>query len=114
TTDRPAMAPEAHTRDALVRVDPPRPAVLLFQLARLDRALPRADPADPAHALLAAEHLLLDQQLFLAGFVVGDEPRRPVAEFRVHIFGPQIERLQDVPIGVDDVVGAAHLGSSAM
>src|SRR5439155_5261954 len=41
-----------------------------------------------------------------------DQPRRPVAKGRVHVIVPEIERLKDVTVGVDDVVGAAHQGSS--
>ena len=67
-----------------------------------------ADPADAAHALLAAEQLLLDREPLLAGLVVDDQPRRPVAVLRVHVFVPQIERLEDVAVGVDHVVGAGH------
>jgi len=46
--------------------------------------LARADPTDAAHPLLAAEHLLLNQQAFLA-VVVDDELRGPVAERWVNI-----------------------------
>src|SRR6266480_603780 len=37
---------------------------------------------------------------------------RPVAEPGVDVFVPEIERLEDVTVGVDDIVGAAHLNSS--
>src|SRR5437764_978146 len=83
--------------------DPAGPALLVFQFGRLDRALPGADSADSAHPLLAAEELRLDEELLLAGLVVDDQPRRPVAILRVHVVGPQIERFEDVAIGVDDV-----------
>ena len=49
----------------------------------------------------------LDEELLLPGLVVDDKPRRPVAIFRVHVVGPQIERFENVAIGVDDIVGAA-------
>jgi hypothetical protein len=56
---------------------------------------------------MAAEKLLVDQQLLLA--VVPDhEPRRPAAKGRVQIIVPQRNRLQHMTIGVDDVVDAAH------
>src|SRR3954452_22910834 len=95
-----------------MRVEPTGPALLVFHLRGLDLALPRANAADAAHALLAAQELALDIELFLAGLRVDDEPRRAVAEFRVHVFVPEIERLQDVTIGIDHVVGAAHQASS--
>src|SRR5262249_19003858 len=47
-------------------------------------------------------------QLFLAGLVVDDQPRRAVAELGIHVVVPEVERLQDMTIGVDDVVDAAH------
>ena len=88
--------------------NPPGRPSSYFIVCGLDLALARADAADPAHALLAAEQLALDVSFSLPVVVVDDEPRRAVAEFRVHVFVPEIERLQDVPIGVDDVVGAGH------
>src|SRR6185369_14765391 len=88
-------------------------ALIVFHLRRLDRALPGADPADAAHPLLAAEELPLDVELFLAGLRIDDKTRRAVAILGIHVFVPEIERLQDVTIGVDDVVDAAHQLSSA-
>ncbi len=104
-------AVEVHVGDALVRVEPAGAALIVFHLGRLDRALARPDTADPAHALLAAEQLALDVELLGAGRGIDDKPRRPVAEFGVHVFVPEIERLQDVPIGIDDVIGAGHRDS---
>ena len=101
-------AVEIHVGDALVRIEPAGAALLVFHFGRFDLALARPDPADPAHALLAAEQLPLDVELFLAGLGIDHQPRRPVAEFRVHVVVPEVERLQDVPIGIDDVVGADH------
>ncbi len=106
--ERGVDAVEVHVGDALMRIEPAGAALVVFHLGRLDRALARADAADPAHALLAAEQLALDVELFGAGRGVDNEPRRPVAELRVHVFVPEIERLQDVPIGIDDVIGAGH------
>ena len=69
----------------------------------LDDALPGADRADAADADL----VFLDDQLVLA-VLAFDDLRRPIAEFRVHVFLPEVERLQDVAVGIDDVIGAAH------
>ena len=68
----------------------------------LDDALPGADRADAADADL----VLLDDQLVLA-VLAFDDLRSPVAEFRVDVFFPEVERLQDVAVGIDDVIGAA-------
>ena len=74
----------------------------------LDDALPRADRADPADAALAvADRVLLDDEPLLAVLAL-DDPRRPVAELRIDVFVPEIQRLEDVPVGIDDVVDATH------
>jgi len=44
---------------------------------------------------------------------IDDEARRAVAILGIHVIVPEIERLQDVTIGVDDVIDAAHQLSSA-
>ena len=69
---------------------------------------PTADRAGAAETGLgAAEDLLLDDQALLAVGVL-DQPRRPVAESRVDVMVPQIERLEHMAIGIDDVIGATH------
>jgi hypothetical protein len=91
-----------------VRVEPTGAALLIFQLGRLDGALPRADTADAAEASLRiAERALLNDQPALA-VVVLDEARRPITVLRVGVFVPQVERLQDVTVGVNDVISATH------
>ena len=100
-------AVEVHVGDALMRVEPAGPAFLVFHRLGGHDTLARADPADPAHALLAPEHLLLDQQHLLA-VAVDHQLRRTVAVGRIEIVLPQGERLQNVAVGVDDVVGASH------
>ena len=80
----------------------------LYSIVSLDDALPRADRADPADAALAvADRVLLDDEPLLAVLAL-DDPRRAVAELRIDVFVPQIQRLEDVPVGVDDVVSATH------
>ena len=71
-------------------------------------ALARADPADAAEAArrVSERALLNDQPAFAVR--VFDEARRPIAVFRVGVLLPQLERLQDVTVGVNDVVSAAH------
>src|SRR5205085_8554900 len=73
-----------------------------------DDPLPRPNRADPANAALAiAELLFIDDELLLPVLPL-DQPWRPVAKPRVDIGGPQIERLEDVTVGIDHVVGAGH------
>jgi hypothetical protein len=74
----------------------------------VDDALPRPDGADPADAALAvADHVLLDDEPLLAVLCL-DDPRCAVAELGVDVFVPEIQRLEDVPVGVDDVVSGTH------
>src|ERR1700674_676622 len=97
-----------HIGDALVRIEPAGLAVLVRHRVGLDDALPRADPADPADADPAvADRVLLDDEPLLAVLPL-DDPRRPVAKRRVDVFVPKIERLEDVTLGIDDVVSTTH------
>ena len=71
----------------------------------------RADPAGaPETRLRATEHLLLDDEALLAVGVL-DQPRRPIAEARLHVVVPQIERFEHMPVGIDDIVGPTHTRS---
>ena len=97
-----------HVGDALVRVEPAGLAVLVRHRVALDDALPRADRADAADAEPAvADRVLLHNEPLFAVLTL-DDPRRPVAEGRVDVFVPKIERLEDVAVGIDDVVNATH------
>src|SRR5882757_2349176 len=97
-----------HVGDALVRVEPAGLAVLVRQRVRLDDALPRPDPANPADAdPTVTDRVLLDDEPLLAVLPL-DDPRRPVAKRRVDIFVPKIQRLENVPVGIDDIVSATH------
>src|SRR5262245_43619330 len=98
---------EVHVRNPRVRVEAAAPAIDVFHGALIDRALPGPDGADHAEALGAAEDLALDEQAFLA-VGVDDDPRRPVAEARVDVLVPQVYGLEDVTVGVDDLVGTRH------
>jgi hypothetical protein len=66
-----------------------------------------ADRADDVHAFLAAQHLPLDEETFLA-VRVHDHPRGAVSVARVDVLVPHVQRLEHVPISVDDVVRASH------
>ena len=70
--------------------------------------LARADAAEP---LAAAEQLVLQQELLLA-FLVLHQLGRAGVEFWIEILVPQGEGFEDVPIGIDDVVGAGHFSST--
>ncbi len=101
-----------HVGDAGVRVEAARLSFLVFHRVAGDDTLPRADRADPSDAALpVADRVFLDDQALLAALHLLDA-RCPIAEFRVDVIVPQIERLEDMTIGVDHVVGAAHQRSS--
>ena len=99
-----------HVGDALVRIEPAGLPVFVGHRVALDDALPGPDRADPADAALAvANRVLLDDEALLA-VVTLDDARRPVAKLRVDVFGPKIERLEDMTVGIDDIISAGHLG----
>jgi hypothetical protein len=78
-----------------VRVEPAGAALLIFQLGRLDGALPRADAADaPETTLRVAGCALLNDQPTLAVRVL-DETRRPIAIFRVSVLAPQLGAIAE-------------------
>ena len=108
-------AVRVHVGDARMRVEPAGPAFLVFHRVGGNDALARADRADAADAeLCIADRVLLDNQPLFAGLVVLEDARRPVAEFGIDVLVPEIERLQDMSIGIDDVVGAGHQVLSGM
>ncbi len=83
-------------------------AVLVGHRIGLDHALAGADRTDPPDAALAvADHLFLDNEALLAVFAF-HYPRRPVAKTRVDVIIPKIERLENVAVGIDDVISASH------
>ena len=91
-----------------MRVEAAGLAVLVGHRIGLDDALPSTNPADPADADPAVAHLMLfDDEPLLAVLALGD-PRRPIAELRLDVFVPQVQWLEDVPIGIDDIVSTAH------
>ena len=79
----------------------------ILQGAGLDDALPDADGTQAADAPRIAQQLALDAQALLA-VVVDDEPWPALAECGIDVLVPQVERLEDVAVGVDNVIGAGH------
>src|SRR5262249_58936717 len=72
-------------------------------------SLASADAAEQAEPLLAAENPALDEEpLFTVG--IDDHARRTIAKRRIHVLVPQLDRLEDVTVCVDDVVGTRHGG----
>ncbi len=100
-------AVEVHVGDAGVGIEAAAPAIDVFHLALFHCALAGPDRADDAEALRAAEDLALYEQAFLA-VGVDDDPGRAIAEARVDVLVPQVHGLEDVTVGVDDLVGTRH------
>ena len=96
-----------HVGNPSMRVETTLAALGIFHGVVHHRALARADAAQSAHALFAAEDFLLDHQPLFA-VLIDHQPRCAVAEGGVHVIVPERQRLQDVAVGVDDVVGSAH------
>jgi len=96
-----------HVDDACVRVEPALLAFGIFEAVELDGALPDADSAEAANSPRIAQQLAFDAEALLA-VVVDDKPRPALAELGLDIFVPETERLENVAIGIDDVVGPRH------
>ena len=91
-----------------MRVEPTRLAVLVRHRVGFDDTLPRTDSADPADADAAvADRVLLDDEPLLAVITL-DDARRAITKLRVYVVVPQVERLEDVAVGIDHVVSAGH------
>ena len=83
-------------------------AVLVGHGIGLDHALAGADCADPADAALTvADRLLLDNEALLA-VLAFHYSRRAAAKSGVDVIIPKIERLENVAVGIDDVISACH------
>src|SRR5579883_690828 len=97
-----------HIGDALMRVEAAGLAVLVLHRVSGDHALARADRADAADTeLRVADRMLFDNQPLLAIFAL-DDFWRPVAELGRHVLVPEVERFENMAVGVDDVVLVAH------
>ena len=91
-----------------MRVEPAGLAVFVFERVRGNDPLAGSNPADPSDADPAvADHVLLDDEALLP-VVAFDDARGPIAEFRIDVFVPEIERLENVTVRIDNVVSACH------
>src|SRR5262249_7699559 len=97
-----------HVGDSHMRIEAAWFAVLVGHCIGLDHALAGTDCTDPADAPLAvADCVLLDNEALFAVFAL-HYSRRPVAKSRVDVVVPEIERLENVAVGIDDVISASH------
>jgi hypothetical protein len=100
-------AVEVHVGDPRVRVEAARAPVHELHRRLVHLALPGADGADDVQPFLAAQHLVFDEQALLA-VGVDDDLGSAVAEAGVDVLVPDVHGLEDVTVGVDDVVRAGH------
>src|SRR6516165_3154090 len=93
-------AVEIHVGYALVRVEPAGFAVLVGHRVVANDTVTSAYGAERCQASAAAKSPTVDPQTLLA-VLVNKQPRRAVAERLVDVVLPQIERFEDMPVGID-------------
>src|SRR5207302_4117806 len=89
------------------RVEPALLPLGIFEAVELNGALPHTNGAEAPDPPRVAQQFALDLKAFLAVFV-DDKPRPALAELRIDVFVPEIERLQNVAVGIDNIIGAGH------
>ena len=92
-----------HVGHALVRIEPAGTALAVLHRVVDDDAVARPDRPGDAQPLRAADNPIPDQQALLA-VRVGDQPGCPVAKFRIDVLVPQVERLENMRVRIDDIV----------
>ena len=65
------------------------------------------DRAERSEALAPSKRHAIDAQALLA-VLVDKQARRAIAKRRIDVVLPQIQRLEDMPVSIDDVVSATH------
>jgi hypothetical protein len=90
-----------------VRIKPALFALGIFEAVEFDGTLPYPDRAETADAARIAEQFAFDAEPLLA-VMVDHKPRPALAVLGIDVFVPEIERLQNVAVGIDSVVGASH------
>jgi hypothetical protein len=96
-----------HVGDACVRIEAALLALLVGHRVVADDAVAGANGTQRAKAPAPAKRPAVDAQTLLA-VLVDKQARRPVTKARIDILLPQIQGLQDVAVGIDDVVDATH------
>ena len=81
--------------------------MLVFHGVVHHSAVAGAHPAQGAQPFLAAEQLLAHLKALLA-VRVADQLRCLIAVFWFDVITPEIQRLQNVSVGIDDIIGASH------
>src|SRR4029077_16850815 len=96
-----------HVGNARVRIEAALLALFVCHRVVADDAVASTNGTQRAKTSAPAERPAVDAQTLLA-VLVDEESRRPVTEARIDVLLPQIQGLQDVAVGIDDVVGATQ------
>src|ERR1700730_18452122 len=96
-----------HVGDACVGIEAALAALFVRHRVVADDAVAGADRAERAKAFAPAKGPTVDAQTLLA-ILVDKQARRPIAERPINVVFPKIERLEDVAVGIDDIVYATH------
>ena len=90
-----------------MRIEPALFALGVFLRVGNDGALPHPDRTQAADPARIAQELALDAEALLA-VVVDYEARPALAKFGIDVAVPQIERLEDMAVGIHHVVSEGH------
>jgi hypothetical protein len=98
-----------HVGDALVWIEAAGLSFGIFERVRRNNSLPRADRPNPTDAalLLGVGLPLIDYQSFRPA-VIFDDARCALTESRLHVSRPKVERLKDMSVRINDIVGTCH------
>ena len=96
-----------HIGDAGVRVEASLAAFIVCHRIVAHDTVTGADRAECAKSPAAAKFFAIDAQTLFAVFV-NKQARRPITERPIDVVLPQIERLEDVAVGIDDIVRTTH------
>src|SRR5580693_6694447 len=96
-----------HIGDSCVRVEAALAALAVCHRIVANDPITRADRAECAKPPASAKRLAIDAQALLA-VLVDEEARRPIPKRRIDIVLPEVEWLEDVAVGIDDIVRAIH------
>src|SRR5437667_422939 len=107
TSKRAAPTVGIHVGDACVRIEAALLALLVCHRVVADHTVAGANGPQRAKTSAPAKRPAVNAQTLLA-VGVDKQARRPVTERRVDVLFPEIQRLEDVPVGIDDVVSATH------
>src|ERR1700751_1707519 len=96
-----------HIGDSCVRVEATLAALVVGHCIVANYPITRADRAECAKPPASAKRLAIDAQAFLA-VLVDEEARCAIPKRRIDIILPEVDRLEDVAVGIDGMVSRIH------